>query len=522
VLKLFQELGRASCATALLLSAVAPLRAADIDKGRVETFDVTSWLADLEQARGAFRTKYANLEWLENEREINLDALFADLATRLKGARNEADARAVFERLVTKTGDGHVEIEWVEPAVSSSTQAPVPPADPCAVLGFDARQNNPGIAVYLPGYAPIKSDTNVFRTGIASVAGTKLGIIRISVFQPQAFPQLCRAAMSALRISSDQACGERCQDEIIGWTYPRLTAALEDRTRELTHAGATALLIDITDNGGGSEWAEAVARIFSRKQLLSERRGMVRGEHWAAQWRDLAKKLQDFAFNARGKENADLLHWAAAAAAKLREARTACEPNARCERIADAGFSTGLLASASSNAFAGKAWGPLVFSPAQFPYHDGVWSGPLLVLVNQETWSAAEEFAAVLQDNRAAVIVGTRTGGAGCGHTNGGDPVLLRNSKAVLKLPDCVRYRIDGSNEVRGIIPDVVVPIRANDGAHLRAQLIAQRLPEAIARARRLLLRPSAARRAGLSPSVRRIEIIHSDSEVSALGRKRT
>jgi C-terminal processing protease CtpA/Prc len=43
---------------------------------------------------------------------------------------------------------------------------------------------------------------------------------------------------------------------------------------------------------------------------------------------------------------------------------------------------------------AGKDWGVLVFSPAQFPYHDGVWDGPLIVLVDQETWSAAEEFAA--------------------------------------------------------------------------------------------------------------------------------
>lgn len=57
------------------------------------------------------------------------------------------------------------------------------------------------------------------------------------------------------------------------------------------------LLIDITGNGGGSEWAEAVARIFSAKQIVSKRRGMVRGEHWAEQWRSLARRrgpLQSF------------------------------------------------------------------------------------------------------------------------------------------------------------------------------------------------------------------------------------
>ena len=128
-----------------------------------------------------------------------------------------------------------------------------------------------------------------------------------------------------------------------------------------------------------------------------------------------------------------------------------------------------------------------VFNPAQFPYHDGVWAGPVIVLVDQETWSAAEEFAAVLQDNKAAVIIGARTGGAGCGHTNGGTPTTLRNRGAILKLPDCVRFRADGSNEVRGIIPDETVAIRADDGAQFRANLIAEKLPQAIARARALL-----------------------------------
>jgi hypothetical protein len=64
-----------------------------------------------------------------------------------------------------------------------------------------------------------------------------------------------------------------------------------------------------------------------------------------------------------------------------------------------------LVGSARAGTFAGKPWADLVFSIAQFPYHDSAWSGPLLVLVDDETWSAAEEFAAVLQDNGAAVII---------------------------------------------------------------------------------------------------------------------
>jgi C-terminal processing protease CtpA/Prc len=36
--------------------------------------------------------------------------------------------------------------------------------------------------------------------------------------------------------------------------------------------------------------------------------------------------------------------------------------------------------------------------------------------------SAAEYFAAILKDNKAATIIGELTGGAGCGSTNGGIP----------------------------------------------------------------------------------------------------
>ena len=53
-------------------------------------------------------------------------------------------------------------------------------------------------------------------------------------------------------------------------------------------------------------------------------------------------------------------------------------------------------------------------------------------------------------------------------------------------MPDCVRYRADGSNEVRGIIPDVMTGVRANDGPKLRAQLTAAKLDEAVAKAKAL------------------------------------
>ena len=117
--------------------------------------------------------------------------------------------------------------------------------------------------------------------------------------------------------------------------------------------------------------------------------------------------------------------------------------------------------------------GQLRFYAAKFNYPDAVWDGPLIVLVNGYTGSAAEEFTAVLQDNHAAVVMGAPTAGAGCGHTDGGTPTKLKNSGGILELPHCARFRADGSNEVMGIQPDVLVGLRATDGPHRQGLRVA-------------------------------------------------
>ena len=66
--------------------------------------------------------------------------------------------------------------------------------------------------------------------------------------------------------------------------------------------------------------------------------------------------------------------------------------------------------------------------------------------------------------NKAAVIIGAPTAGAGCGHTRGGTPTTLTHSHGILELPDCARFRRDGSNEVRGIDPDILIGFRVTDG----------------------------------------------------------
>jgi C-terminal processing protease CtpA/Prc len=90
----------------------------------------------------------------------------------------------------------------------------------------------------------------------------------------------------------------------------------------------------------------------------------------------------------------------------------------------------------------------------------------LFVFVNRNTYSAAELVAAMLQDTGRAKIIGEVTAGAGCGHaTELGTDFTLPRSGLRVHVPDCVRYRKDGSSERRGATPDVLVPWGPSDSA---------------------------------------------------------
>lgn len=445
-----------------------------------EPWSPEPWLADLEQIRQALDTKYANRDWLIRDREFDLAAMLDGTAKRLREASSDAEARAALDRLMQRIADGHVGLQWPNPAGNPSAPQPtVQPIDGCSKLGYDARHSSPGVAPSLSGFRRIGSDGDLFPIGILDIRGTRVGVLRITMFHPHGWPQLCKAAFTELELRTDQACDERCADAVLTWSYDRLTRSLEDQLRVLQTAGAKQLLVDITANGGGSEWVEAIARIISPRPVQSPSWGFVRGDHWAKHWDDVANEMRKAAATASSADKNMLLAWAAEADSAKQMAQTPCDGRTGCEWIGRAGFATGLVGSAPAGTFDGKPWAVHVFSPAQYPYHDSVWRGPVMVLVDQYTGSAAETFASLLQDNHAAVIVGTRTAGAGCGYTNGGTPTTLNNSRAVLRVPDCVRFRADGSNEVNGVIPDVLVGMRGTDGVKFKAKLIDAKLPEA-------------------------------------------
>jgi hypothetical protein len=466
----------------LLLAAAAPAAA----------WDPAPWLADLQQIRAAVDHDYPNRDWLTGTREANLDAMFKQAAADIRTGRDDADARRALDALIRRFRDGHVELRWPETA-SDGTPAPQPPpataAAFCAARGYDAGQVTPGTAAAMPGYRSIDSGSPL-AAGLVDAGGTKVGVIRIGVFDPHGYPALCERAVANTRIVPAKPCDDTCEDALITEAYALMTRGLMTGIERLRAAGATVLLIDLTRNGGGSEWAEAAARIVSPVPLRSAPVMVMPGEQWVTSWRKLAASLRKEAATAGAADRSALLDLAARADRTADGLAPCTGPD--CKRLASAGYGSGLLPELKAGALDGKPWGVQVFSAAQFPYRDGVWRGPLIVLVDDETWSAAEQFSAILQDNGAAVIMGTRTGGAGCGHLDGDTPITLINSKASLHLPNCARLRKDGSNEVNGVVPDIPTGVRWHDGAKFAGQVTAAQLPEAVAAARRLAQSPPA------------------------------
>jgi hypothetical protein len=463
----------AAAALACFAVLTAPMASA-----QSPTYDAAGWRADLAQVREAFASRYANLEWAQTVREADLGAQFDAADARLATFTSDAQARELFDGFATSLADRHVKFSW--PAAAGPQRAGA--ASPCeAVIG---RRVSVGSTVLAgaDGYTPLTTPQSAaFPAGILTVEGRRVGVIRIAEFSGGIAPTYCEEALAAGR-----------KDDLYEAVHDRLTRDFAIQLRALREAGAQTLVVDLTGNRGGSDWTEALARMVTAKRLVSTRVAFMRGAHWTKAFDSQIEQLETALKTAQGQDRALLLDLIGQLKSRRAEAATPCDASGwlknqppACSPLGRGFYSSGLLASADPKALAGRDWAGLVFSPMWYPYEEGVWSGPLLVAVDNRTASAAEQFTAVLQDNAAAVIVGDPTAGAGCGYTWGGTPVKLKHSGGVLRLPDCARFRVSGENEVIGISPDVVVGFHAGDGPKSKARRLAAVLPGALAKAAR-------------------------------------
>ena len=78
-------LWRLSCISCVFLVAVG----VSTSQEPSTRFDPKPWLEDLEQAKVALVSRYANLDWAVHEHEIDLASLFRETAAKVALARTE-------------------------------------------------------------------------------------------------------------------------------------------------------------------------------------------------------------------------------------------------------------------------------------------------------------------------------------------------------------------------------------------------------------------------------------------------
>ncbi|HTN48100.1 MAG TPA: S41 family peptidase [Burkholderiaceae bacterium] len=450
------------------------------------------WTADFDALLVGLARNYANFEYTLTDRRVDLPGFAAWHRAALTAASSDDERRRAFEQLLRDLRDPHVTIDWYPH--KGDEGARVCPA---------AARSNAGLAFgRLDEYEPLNTnEAQIYSAGLLRrPSAATIGVIRIPIFVEREFQPACKAAARDLGLRTDQPCDESCADKMDRQAAQWLNRALRSTVEALERAGARSLVIDITSNGGGSDWAEVVARMLGGP-LQSAQIAMLKHPAWTA---FLASQQKAIEAALPGASPADRRRLESAMQT-LRKA--SAETTSGCDLgtawtdrdlaqgrralpcstlIRTSYFATG---PERSSAYSGvpTAVDALLFSPARYgEFPTGITSLPLTVMIDRETHSAAEQFAALLRDNGRAIVVGEPSAGAACGtFTDTGTAFVLPSSGARVAVPDCVRLRADGSNERRGIVPDRWVPWAPSDSAYQRARKAADSLLQTAAEPRR-------------------------------------
>ena len=450
-------------------------------------YDPEPWLADLDALERHMDVAYANLEWVVERRGLDLPALDRETRAAIADAGSRRGARRAIRDFVAAFGDPHLRIERPPPAwlarlvggdedagAEEAGAAPSFPPDAagedvCRSFGYDDEGHDFGFDVSaLPGWSPLPDDGAFPGGAFDHPAGTRVGLLRIAQFGERWYLSACARAWDAERSRRDGPCDGDCLEAFRRRASDGLARQIVARVGQLEAAGIESLVVDVTGNGGGSEWVDPVTRIFTDRPLRAMRVTVVRHPRGVSPASaDLAAVDSLLADSTISADSRALLADARARLASvLSDLETPCDRAALWEggdpgcsqTVAATTYVTGVFDWLPDGALADVDAREELYSPFGRHVPTGVWSGPLHVLADRRSASATEAFVAMLKDNRAATVIGERTYGAGCGYIDGGLPIELPHSGLVVRMPDCARFRIDGTNEVEGIEPDIAIP----------------------------------------------------------------
>ena len=451
-------------------------------------FDRDAWRQDYAQLKTELERRYANLAWVASAQGgVNLPALDRRTQRFLELSQSDDDAKSAILNFVSSFHDGHFsQVPTLEPASDKNADPPkadfasLDPAAQCAALGYASTRSVPFSLPFesLPEFR-LESDgiSKPFRAGTIAANGRRFGVVRIKYFRQRDFPMLCEQVAARLKTNGKKFDVDALNNAIDDAWFAALAAQLKAFQEEKVDA----VVVDVGNNGGGNDAGDWTSRLFTSKPVhsarlllsaVAESKGyfdeQLDGLHSALKTGGdsatsalLNKAVADFETHKSdvASRNCDL-SWA------WREQR-AWNP-AGCSRLIDAGFASGAVDYLPAGTISDRKQASALYWASAVDAHRGAWNGRVYVLTDGRTYSSAEMFSAVMRDNGIARTVGARTGGDGCGFMQDEKPLVLTHSKLRFRIPDCVRLRADGSDEVAGIAPDL--PILPTEGESDRAR----------------------------------------------------
>lgn len=468
-------------------------------------YDARAWREDFDQLKTALEKGYVNLAWMGSvESGVDLPVLERRTRKALQAARSDEEGRSAIRGFVDGFHDGHFsQLSWlakpqgaVEPEPADRLLDPADAASGCAALGYASTGSVPFSLPFesLPGFV-LTSDglAEPFRTGLVPAPdGRKIGVIRLQNFETGPFPATCLKAWAELR----QAGRPITEDSIEAAARMAWFAGIAERLAAFRAAGASAVIVDIGNDSGGDDSGDWAARLFTDRPLASARLMMAAGPAADKYFDEEAESLAGGLAKRPGPADATALEKARgffqAAKASIGEA-AACDlswvwrerrpwAGGGCRRLVDGGFAGGALSGAPKGGYSSET-AALLSGPSRVEAYFGAWTGPVYVLTDSRSYSSAEMFAAVMQDNHVARLIGARTGGDGCGFMVSTPPTVLTHSRLRFRMPNCMRLRADGTNEVAGVSPDIALPRLEGESSRARAaralRVIAQDLDTA-------------------------------------------
>lgn len=367
------------------------------------TYDAMAWSGDYARLKGDMAQGYANLDWQAERKGIDLAALDRETQRRIATAHSRIRATMALNAFVARFEDPHLRLALARPGDAagqrqSSSVDPAPAPEPvvtgCGSAGYSA--DDPAFALpfaKVAGTKPVKGDW------FPAAINGDVGIIRIAAFGEDRYAAACEAAFKpgmtdrALQLA----------------TRAKLQVEIKSTIARLKTAGARRMLVDVTGNGGGTEWVSEAIALFTDRRMTRHEARIV------------------------GPDCDRRAIWSGA--------KPAC-----------------------------PVFGAANEAPARID-GTGDWTRSIMILGDRGTGSATEDFIAWLVDNKAATYAGQPTVGAGCGFVNGGNPSYLRVAPLVVHMPNCARFRKDGSNEVDGIKPDIPIALSEMEDAQQRMAL---------------------------------------------------